>query len=114
MKLTPVLHICINGEREDVAEKIICGFKYCPYCGKSLITKVKQLSSLIDSPLVALKSNNKLKQVKGAWYRGYDIICKLSQPHGYKYSITECRIGAMMYEKGWINGRKAVNRKNKN
>lgn len=33
-KLKPILHVCENGEKEDVADKVALGFKFCCWCGK--------------------------------------------------------------------------------
>jgi hypothetical protein len=34
----PVLHICNDGFKENVAEKIACGFEYCCFCGAKYIS----------------------------------------------------------------------------
>lgn len=47
-----------------------------------------------------------------AWSRGWKIMCKLCD-QGYDYSIRDCRIGAMMYAKGVVNGIKTEQRRKK-
>ena len=34
---TQILHICNDGEREDVQEKVSLGWVYCHICGKKFV-----------------------------------------------------------------------------
>lgn len=36
-KLKPILHICNDGEKQDVADQVSCGFKFCCWCGEKYV-----------------------------------------------------------------------------
>lgn len=49
------------------------------------------------------KEKIKSSLVTKSWIRGYNILLKIDP----SYTQRELRIGAMMYEKGYTNGRKS-------
>jgi len=32
--MNQILHVCLNGEKENVSQQVEVGFKWCPWCGK--------------------------------------------------------------------------------
>jgi hypothetical protein len=61
-----ILHVCNDGEREDVAEKIALGMKYCTWCGKPYVNeslpelepvKNSDVYDVIENKLVTLYQN---------------------------------------------------------
>ena len=48
---------------------------------------------------------NQKDQSTRAWLRGY----RWARAHGYE-TIRDCRVVAMAYEMGWMNGRKSKKR----
>ena len=46
--MNQILHVCDDGEREDVSEKVSVGFKFCCWCGERYQEVVETMKNIPD------------------------------------------------------------------